>query len=135
MKLGDMSFEDSRNAELLIVPIIENIMSNAETAKLFDDLLGGNESKPYTDMDAGEKRQFVKKRVESSKELTKRLVHAHYEDTCAIFAALHKISAPEVKKWKRSEANAQIAEMLNDGDLQSFFMSSDALAQAVLSAI
>lgn len=130
-----MTFEDSRNAEMIIVPIIEKIMSNIETAKLFDDLLGGNENKQYKEMDEDEKRQFVKKRVGASKEITKRLIHMHYEDTCTIFAALHKIKVADIKKWKRSEANTQIAEMLNDGDLQSFFMSADALAQAVLSVI
>lgn len=135
MKLGDMTFEDSRNAELLIVPVIERIMSNSETAKLFDDLLGAEEGKSYTDMDVDEKKIFVKKRVGASKELTKRLIHSHYEDTCVIFAALNKINVSDVYKWKRSEANAQIAEMLNDSDLISFFMSPDALAQAVLSVI
>ena len=133
MKLGDMTFEDSRNAELIIVPIIEKVMSNKETAKLFDAILGGNSEKPYVEMDKKEKLEFVRKRVDASKELTKRLIYSHYDEICSIFAALHKVSAPQVKKWTRSEANEQIAEMLNDSDLQSFFMSSDALAQAVLS--
>lgn len=134
MKLGDMSFDDSRVAELQIIPIIEKIRTNAETAKLLDTLLAGNEGKQFTDMNADEKRSYVKRRVELSKELTKLLVHSHYEEICGIFAAIHKIKVADVKKWKRSEANQQIAEMLNDGDLQSFFMSPDALALAVSSA-
>lgn len=135
MKLGDMTLDDSKNAELVITPIIEKIISNAETAKLFDTILGGIEGKQYSEMDTDEKKQFVKKRVDASKELTKRLIHTHYEDTCAIFAALNKVKVKDIKEWKRSEANVQIAEMLNDQDLQSFFMSSDTLAQVVLSAI
>jgi len=133
MKLGNMTLEDSRGAELIIAPVAEKIMKDEETAKLFNNLLNINAD--YKNMEEDERKQFVKSRVESSKELTKRLIHNHYDNICVIFAALNKTKPSEIKKWKRSEANLQIAEMMNDEDMQSFFMSSDVLVQAVLSAI
>jgi len=130
-----MSFEDSRNAELLIAPLAEKIMSDPNTAKVFDVILGGSEGKTYGEMTNEERLVFVKKRVDASKELTRRLIHDHFEETCEIAAILNSITVAEIKGWKRSEMNAQIGEIIQDGDMQSFFMSSDALVLAVLSDI
>lgn len=139
MKLGDMTFDDSRIAELKIVPIIEKIMANKDTAKVCDDLFLGETPTISDDATEEERKKVridaIKKRVGASKELTKRLIHSHYDEICEIFAILNGQKADEIKAWSRNEANDQIADMLNDPDLVSFFMSSEALAQAVLSAI
>lgn len=139
MKLGDMTFKDSRDAELLIVPIIEKIMSNKETARTSDELFAGEAPKVSEDATEEERKEIrrasLRKRLDASKELTKRLVHSHYEDVCEIFAILNKEKASDIEEWTRAKANDQIADMLNDPDLVSFFMSSEALVQAVLSDI
>ena len=134
MKLGDMSFEDSRNAELVIAPIAERIMKDAEVSAIFDAVLKVSD-KPYSEMDAAEKVAFVQSKVEAGGKLVKRLTHFHFNDICEIFAVLTQKSAAEIKAIKRSEANALLTDMINDGDMQSFFISSEALALVAQSAI
>ena len=134
MRLGDMTFEESRNAELMIAPIAEKIMKDKITSKVFDDYLGAG-NKAFNEMNDKEKKAFLLKRVESTKELTKRLIHEHYEDTCKIFAILNNTDVDKIKEMKRSDVNTQLIEMLQDSDMQSFFMSSNVLAEAVLSVI
>ncbi|MCL2816381.1 MAG: hypothetical protein FWD23_17440 [Oscillospiraceae bacterium] len=123
MKLGDMNFEDSRNAEMIIIPEIEKITGDPETAEALNGIFN------YSGDD------LLVSRFDWSRKLTRLLIHRHFECICAIFAALSGVNPDEVKKWKRSEANAQILEMLRDGDLLSFFMSSEALGRAAQSAI
>lgn len=124
MKLGDLRLDESREAELIILPEIEEIRKNEETANMLDAVFVG-----AADADS------LTRRVGASRSLVSRLIQHHYESICVIFAALNKTTPSEIKEWKRSEANAQISEMFNDSDLISFFISSDALAQAAQYAI
>lgn len=116
MKLVDMTFEESRNAELIIVPEIEKIMADSEARELFDGL--------YT---AGSDRDAVIRRSKSNKYLSHCLMAKHYESICIILGALNHASAKEIKAKKRGEVNACIAELFGDMDLVYFFMSSEVL--------
>lgn len=119
MKLCDMTFDESRIAEMSIMPEAEKIMQDLETVRLFDSLFIST-----AEID-------VKTRVKDTKRLVKKMIHDHYESTCKIFASLNNTDVNKIKKWKRSEANKQLYEMFQDGDLITFFTSSEALAQAV----
>lgn len=139
MKLADMTFDESRNAEIKIAAIVERIMANKETADLCDSLFNpkGLNVDPKANPAKREiaKQAFTKKRMEATVGLTKRLVYAHYDDVCKIFGILNSVNEDEIKGWKRSEADAQLSEMFNDENLISFFMSSEALVQAAQYAI
>jgi hypothetical protein len=124
MKLGDMTFSESRDAELLIIPEIDKIMSDSETANALDTLLN-------TRID----KESLGIRGVAAKTFTQHLVHRHYDSTCRIFAALNGTTPEEIGNRKRSEINSQIADMLRDGDLISFFMSPETLARETQSAI
>lgn len=122
MNLNDMSFKESREAEMIIVPEIEKIMSDKETKSVFDDLFS-----PGT----GKKESI--KRGNASRKLVSRLVQCHFESICIIIAAMNLMKQSDVEKQKRSEVNKQIAELLSDENLISFFMSPEALDMAMRS--
>lgn len=133
MKLGDMPFKDSRKAELIILPIIDKLkQDDEEIATAFDIVMSGL-PRTYQTMTEDEQEEYMIKRLKSSKTLTTRLTLAHYDETCKIIAALNMTTVKEVEEWPRHKINDQLAEMLRDGDLQSFFMSDKALALAVRS--
>jgi len=121
MKLSEMSFEDSKNAELLIAPEIEKIISDSETSELFNKL------------HSRDKDVTIAERVQVAGKLVNKLIHAHWGSTCKILSVMNNMPIKEIKAQPRADANAQIADMVNDGDLASFFISSDTLAQAALS--
>ena len=128
MKLGDMTFDASRQAELVIIPEIETIRDDKTTADMFDSIFNESDAESE-DADA------MVSRIKNSRDLINRLIQHHYDSICTIFAALNSVRPEEIKQWKRSEVNDQIAEMFNDRDLISFFMSSETLALAAQSAI
>lgn len=123
MKLIEMSFEDSRNAELVITPEIEKIMSDEVMRKSFDNLFI-----------TGNKKELRIKRGAANKAFSHNLIASHYESICIILGAMNHISVDEVKKQTRGQVNDQLAEILNDGDLISFFMSPEALDMITQSA-
>lgn len=119
-----MSFKQSRDIQMQIVPVIEKIMSNSNTAGMFDDLFA-----------PGTGKSSSVKRGAASKNLVNNLLENHFEEICVILSLMNGISVEEVENQKRGDANAQIADLLNDSDLISFFTSPEALAQAIQSAI
>ena len=122
MKLGEMTFEDSLKAELIIVPEIEKLLKDKATAKLFNELYG-----------VGKDKKAVLNRVKASKQLVPRLIHEHYKEICVIAGALGQVTPEEIPKLTRGEVNVLIMDLLFDGDLAGFFTSAEALAQAVSS--
>lgn len=124
MKLGEMSFEQSRLAEMKIIPEIEMIMSSEETASLFDDLFA-----------PGTEKKSIIRRGAASKKLVSDLVGNHFDSICSILSVMNGMPLEDIKDQRRSEANRQITELLNDDDLVSFFISPEALGQAIQSAI
>ena len=71
--------------------------------------------------------------VEEMRKLVSHLVRKQFDGICRIFSVLNGVSVDEIAGWKRSEANGHIMELFTDEDLVSFFMSAEALAQAVQS--
>lgn len=125
MKLGEMGFKESRDAQMLIIPRIENIMKDEITSKLFDDLF----------LPSKTNKAKLTRIGSVTKELARNLIEDHFDDMCFILSVLNKTDVQEIENQSRGEANAQIADLLNDNDLVSFFISSEALGQAVQSAI
>lgn len=124
MKLADMSFENSRNAEMQILPEIEKIMDDKEISGLFDELYSSKTDKASN-----------VKRVSASRSLVSRLVNVHYDSVCSILSIMNSTDIASIKSQTRGEANAQITDLLTDADLTSFFMSPEALVLAAQSAI
>ena len=119
MRLSDMSFEESYNAELQIAPIADRILADEETKHLFDHFYGTQDGERHNN---------------AHLSIT-RLIRVHYHDLCEILAILNACKTEDIKKQNRGEINEQLGEMMLDGDMMSFFLSSDCLAQAVQSAI
>ena len=134
MKLSEMTFEDSRMAEIKISTTVERIMSDKETAALVDKLFNTKGLTLDPNMNKAKqeiaKANYTKHRMEATVGLTKRLIYSHYEELCEIFSVLNDKTKDEIKAWTRSEADKQLADMFQDENLISFFMSSEALVQA-----
>jgi hypothetical protein len=116
MRLSDMSFEKSRVVELLLTPHIDSILKDEKIGYMFDSF--------YTQRKTG----LVGK-------LVARLLKHHFDAVCQLLAILNNSEVEAVKAQTRAVANRQIADLLSDGDMMGFFISAEALEQAVLSDI
>lgn len=123
MRLSEIPFEKSIEIEMTIAPIAERIMEDVEIADVFNRLYGTGQE------------EDTKTRIKLSKEFTKCLFKNHLDDICEMVGALNEIPPQEVKSKRRGVVVKYINDILLDRETISFFMSSEALAQAAQSAI
>lgn len=119
MKLGEMKLDDSKSASMLILPEIEKLRADTETAELLDTM----------SLNSGLDSMIA------SESLMRKLLNEHFETTCKILAILEQTNVETIKKEKtRNETKVAILEMLSDEDLISFFISSASLIAIMQSA-
>lgn len=124
MKLADMTFKKSREVKAQLAPLIEKVLSNPETADLFDTAYAPENNKKGLGRSTG-----------ASMKLHTHLIDEHYDTLCSILSVMNDIPVGDIEEMTRGDVNKLIFDFLRDQDLVSFFMSAEGLERVGQSVI